>query len=198
MLTIFAIVSALLVVASMPPYLIDIFKGKTKPERASWLIWTVLGAVALVSNYELAVTWSLLFIGIDVLYCTVVLALSFGRGAWGWTKLDKAALVIAAVGIVFALIFRQPVLAIWGVIAADIAGTVLTYAKTYQSPESETTISWVLTGSAAIFSALAVGRAEFGLLLYPVYIALANFVILIAQATGRARLAQHEEIRGYS
>lgn len=194
MLTIFAIVSALLVVASMPPYLIDIFKGKTKPERASWLIWAVLGAIALVSDYKLGVTWSLLFIGFDVLYCVVVLMLSFGRGAWGWTTLDKAALVIAAIGITFALIFRQPVLAIWGVIAADIAGTVLTYAKTYKDPESETTISWVLTGSAAIFSALAVGRAEFGLLLYPIYIALANFVILIAQATGRARLAQHAEI----
>jgi hypothetical protein len=194
MLAIFAIISALLVLASMPPYLIDMFKGKTKPERASWLIWAVLGAIAFVSDYSLGVTWSLVFIGIDLLYCFVVLALSIGRGAWGWKTIDKVALAVAAIGIVFSLIFRQPILALLGVIVADIAGTILTFAKTFHHPESETTISWVLTGSAAVFSALAVGRLDFGLLIYPIYIALANYVILLAQIAGRSKLNRYAEI----
>lgn len=188
MLEAFAIISAILVLASMPPYIIDIIKGKTKPERASWAIWSGLGIIAFVSSINLSAVWSLVFIGLDGAYNLLVFTLSLKNGAWGWTLLDKVAVAIAAIGVILSLILDQPLLALLGVVLADVAGTVLTFIKTFQEPESETTISWFLTGSAAVFSTLAVGKLDFALLLYPAYIAFANYIILVAQAGGRLRL----------
>lgn len=50
---IFSIVSALIILAGAPPYLRDIMRGKTKPERATWFIWAMLGIIAFSAQATL-------------------------------------------------------------------------------------------------------------------------------------------------
>lgn len=47
---IFGYLSGVLALIAFFPYYRDIFRGKTKPERASWLIWGILDLVALFSQ----------------------------------------------------------------------------------------------------------------------------------------------------
>ncbi len=184
MLQLFALISAVLVLIGIPPYIRDMLRGVTKPERATWFILSVLGVIAFGSQVALGGTWSLVFSGLDALATLMVFALSIRYGVGGWTTLDKIALLIAAAGVLIACIAREPIIALAGVILADISGTFLTVIKTYIEPSSETTITWLLTGTAALFGILAVGKTDPGLLLYPLYLMMANYVIPITQWLG--------------
>jgi len=185
MAEIFGIVAGLMLLAGAPPYFIDILKGKTKPERATWFIWSVLGVIAFFSQLSLGAHWSLLFAGIDALGSILVFGLSLKYGVGGWTKIDKIALVIAGIGVFVSLASHQPVAALVGAVLADLSGAVLTIRKTYLDPDSETTITWLFIGTSALLGSLSVGKWSFGLLLYPVYLSVGSYGVLVAQWLGK-------------
>lgn len=186
MFQLLAVLSVLMFLAAAPPYILDTVHGKTKPERATWLIYSILNIVAFVSQINLGGGWSLVFLGLDTLGSMIVLGLSLRFGVGGWTVLDRAALAIALVGVIVAVFVHQPVVAILGVILADISGTVLTIRKTFLAPASETTISWLLSGTSAVTGILSVGKFDIALLLYPTYLMLANYAVPATQVIGRA------------
>jgi hypothetical protein len=193
MAKIFAIIVALMMLLGAPPYFKDILRGKTKPERATWFIWSLLGIIAFISQLKLHGGWSLVFVGLDALGNLLVFGLSFRFGHGGWTRLDKVALAIALAGVLVSLHYHQPVIALTGVILADFSGAVLTIVKTFKAPETETTITWLLVGTASLLGALSVGKLDWSLLLYPLYLALANYAVIAAQVLGRT--SRHEKVK---
>lgn len=180
----FAVLSALLIVAAAPPYIVDTLRHKTKPERITWLIFSVLGIIAFISQLSLGASWSLLFSGLDTSASIMVFCLSIKFGVGGYTKLDVAALSIASLGAIIAIVVKQPIISLLGVIIADLSGMALTVRKVLSNPESETAISWLLVGTASLCGILIVGRFSFGLLLYPVYLLAANYAVPVVQLVG--------------
>lgn len=180
----FAFASGLILLAGAPPYLIDILKGKTKPQRATWFIWSVLGVIAFISQLRLDGGWSLVFVGLDGLGSLLVFLLSLKFGTGGWARLDRLALVIALIGVGLSFVIKQPVLALLGVVLADLSGAVLTVLKTFRHPESETAITWFFVGTASLLGVFSVGKLNLGLLIYPAYLTLANYGVLAAQGLG--------------
>lgn len=174
-----------------PPYVIDTLKGKTKPERATWFIWSVLGVIAFVAQFRLGATLSLLFTGLDAFGSISVFLLSLHYGVGGWTKLDKIALAVAGFGVFAALLGRKPLFAIIGVLLADASGSILTIRKAFFMPDTETTISWWLVSVGALCSVLLVRSWDISLLLYPTYLFVVNGSVPCSQALGRWR-AKHQ------
>jgi hypothetical protein len=181
LLKIFAALSVILSLASGPLYFLDIIKRRTKPQRATWLIISVISIVAFVAQFQLGAKLSLLFTGLDALGSTATFILSLWYGSGKWSTHDKIALAIATAGIVISVIARAPLLALCGAILADISGATLTIIKTYQHPETENTLSWLLIGTASVFGALAVGKLNASLLLFPIYLAVIEYAIPFTQ-----------------
>ncbi len=187
----FAILSVVLSLAAVPPYYIAILHGETKPERATWVIFSVLNLTALVSQVYLGATWSLAFLGADTLNSLGVLALAVKFGVGGWTRLDRLALAVATVGVIISILARQPVIALLGAVLADFSGTSLTIRKAFRAPGSEALISWLLSGSSALCGLLSVGKWDAALLLYPAYLVFANYAIPVAQWVGSVYWRSH-------
>lgn len=122
----------------------------------------------------------------DLLDVLIVFGFSIHYGVGGWMRLDKIALVIAAIGVAVSFAANQPLIALLGVILAELAGTWLTIYKVYLMPESETAITWILVGTASMFGTLAVGRLQFNLMVYPIYVVAANYGVALAQKLGRS------------
>ncbi len=181
---IFVVISAILILVAAPPYIIDTIKGKTRPERVTWLIFSILGLIAFISQITLGASWSLVFSGLDTSASILVFGLSIKYGVGGHTTLDTAALVIAGIGVVIAVLAKEPIISLLGVILADVSGTILTVKKTYLNPDSETTITWLLVGTAALFGVLTVGKFSFDILLYPFYLMIANYAVPVTQLIG--------------
>jgi hypothetical protein len=180
----FTAVSIGCVLAASPPYIIDTIRGKTRPERATWLIFAILGVIAVVSQLAAGATWSVIFTVVDSLAGVVVLGLSVRYGVGGWTLQDRIALVIAGVGVGLALTLKNPLYSILGVILADASGMVLTLRKAYNDPGSETSISWLLSGIGGFAAVLVVNRLSLDQLLYPIYLAAANCGVVVCQYFG--------------
>jgi hypothetical protein len=188
MLPVFGYISAVLSLLMVVPYIRDIFVAGTKPERASWFIWTVLGFIAFFSQSAKGATDSLWLTGGQTLAVLIVFLLSIKYGVGGLTKRDTRALIAAGIGLVLWYITKEAAWALLIVIAVDSAGTILTVLKSYEDPESETLITWIISGTSGIFGALAVGALHPILLAYPAYIIIANYTIVAAMLLGRRKL----------
>jgi len=179
--------SAVAMLWSFIPYIRDIFKGKTKPERASWLIWAILGAILFFSQLAKGASYSLFMPaaqGIGDLFI-FVLAIKYGMG--GFLKRDIIALTGASVGLFLWYLTREATVALLIAVFIDATGATLTVIKSYEHPTSETISNWVLGVFAGLLSCIAVGNYNLILLIFPVYVCLACLSVLTAISLGFRR-----------
>ena len=176
--------SAVAMLWSFVPYIRDILKGKTKPERASWFIWSVLGAISFFSLFAKGATYSLFLPGAQGLGDLFVFALVIKYGMGGFMKRDIIALICAAAGLFLWYLTKEPAVALFIAIFIDATGTALTAIKSYEHPASETISNWVLVSIGGFFSCIAVGSYNLILLAFPFYIFLAGLSVLIAIKLG--------------
>ncbi len=151
MLQIFGYLSAVLSIVMVIPYIIDIYKKETKPERASWLIWTVLGIIAFASQLAKGATDSLWLTTGQTLAVFFVFILSIKYGVGGLTKWDIRALIAAAIGLVIWYFTKEAAWALFIVVAIDSIGSLITVVKSYLDPETETVSTFVISGASGVF-----------------------------------------------
>lgn len=189
-LAIFGILSGIFSAISYPPYIIAIFKGTAKPERASWLIWSVLTAMGFFTQLAVGATHSLWLPGIQGIGVIIVFLLSIRYGFGGLLKRDVVTLIAAAVTLLIWYFTNNAVMAVYLTVLIDAMGAWLTVVKAYEHPKSETLITWALSGIGGFFGLLAVGVYDLPILAYPFYIFICNFAVVVAILLGRKKLAK--------
>lgn len=184
--------SGIIIILSHVPYIRDIILHTTKPERASWFIWLVLGSIAFFSQLAEGATSSLWLNAFDTLgvLITFILAIKFGVG--GLNKRDVIALIAAGIGLILWYLTRHASIALIIAILIDASGTTLTVIKAYEDPGSETLLAWLGFALAGILATISVGKLNSILLLYPFYIFLANFSVAVAMFLGKKNYNKYE------
>lgn len=192
MLAAFGIASGVLQMIAIVPYLRDVLAGTTQPQRGTWLIWTVLSVTVLASQWADGGTWSLLVVAAQVVGCAITLALAFGRGVGGTSRIELMLLGIAGAGVIAWQRTDDPTLATCAVVAADLIGLALMLPKTYREPDSETASAFAIGVGASLLALAATGLDAPSLMLYPIYLAVADSalvgVILLRRRTLRVAL----------
>jgi hypothetical protein len=166
------------------PYIRDVIGRSTRPHRGTWLIWSVLSILALTSQVADGASWSIAMVAADAALTSLIFALSIQRGVGGVSSSDATVLAIAAIGVAAWAVSSTPTVATIFVVFADTLAVGLMLPKTWRDPSSETLALYALGSLAGVLSALAVGRFDTSLLLFPVYFALAN-AFLAAVIVGR-------------
>lgn len=190
LLTLFGILSGVLSTFAYLPYIIDTARGDTKPQRASWLIWSVLGSIAFFSQVFEGATDSLWFAGVQVSGTIVVCLLSIRFGVGGFmNRRDAVIMAIAAAALLIWYLTETPAYALAITITISLLGGSVTVLKAFQAPESETISTWAISAVASACAVLAVGRFDPILLAYPVYLLTLNSAIVLAVLSGRASRA---------
>lgn len=126
---IFGYLTGVLLIIGFALYLVDIVRGKTKPERASWLIWSVLGGIAFFSQLADGATWSLVLPGIDTLIVFAIFVLSIRYGVGGLLRRDIISLVVAALGLLLWYLSREPLVALLAVLGVVLSVRILLSLK---------------------------------------------------------------------
>jgi len=164
-----AIVAGLLSVTGLVPYIRDIFRHKTKPERAMWWIYAGLFTLLFAAQWSAGAKWLLIISGTYVLSAVLIAILSLKYGNGRFHKRDGISILVALLGLVLWLVTDEPLLTILTVIVIDFAGFWLTLVKTWHAPHSETLISWQLSCVSAAISLLSIDKWTFAVASYPVY-----------------------------
>jgi hypothetical protein len=181
----FGFLTAVTLLVGFWPYVSDILKGKTKPERASWVIWAVLLAIAFFTQLAEGARWSLVMPGLDFFIVSFIFILSIKYGAGGFVRRDFIALIIAGVGLVLWAITDQPLTALLIIICIDGLAAYLTIIKTFKKPSTETLLAWIMSSASGFCTILAVNHLRFNLLVYPVFLTIADSAVIVTILLGR-------------
>ena len=153
------------------PYIVTTLKGKTKPNRATWWVWGLLGVIQLVSYYysESSLDSAIWLLACYTL-CQIFMALlSIKYGEGGWEKLDKICFAGVILSIVLWRVFNSASITLLFTIAIDIFGAVPTVAKSFYEPEKESSFSWTIFLIANSLNLVAIGSWSLRSI-YPFYL----------------------------
>jgi hypothetical protein len=167
------------------PYLLDTVRGSTRPQRMSWFVFTVMAAIASVSQFAAgASAGAWLTAGAAVGFAAVFIV-SVPHGEGGLRAADLSVLAVAAAGLLLWGTTGDPLTALLAIVAAEVAAIALTVAKAYRAPSSETPSAWVMDAAAGALTLLAVSHWTFRDVLYPVHHLIVNLSVLVAIYLGR-------------
>lgn len=168
------------------PYIVATLKGRNRPNRATWIIWTAVG-VSLLASYAAAGARETLWLSVANLVAFVaVLALSYKYGEGGWTPFDAACLFGAAFGFVLWWWFDSPLPTLFTGLFVDLVGALPTVRKVWKNPGSEDLFTWVLFVAANVLNLFALKEWNLAMASYPVYMVFVT--VLIASVISIRRL----------
>jgi len=159
------------------PYFISIFRGKTKPNRATWWIWSWLG-VLLFFSYKASGANDTLWVALVYMITpllTAILSIKYGVG--GWSKFDLICLASSIIGSLLWYVSGSPVIALLLFLLIDLCGTLPTIRKTYYHPEQENRLGWSIMVTANFINIFA-GEMKFSIVVYPIYMVIIGGAIL--------------------
>jgi hypothetical protein len=160
------------------PYVYSIIKGETQPNRATWIIWALVGTILAFSYHQEGdpnTIWLPLSYAVGP-FVIAVLSLFYGEG--GFKKLDIFCFAAAIIGLIPFLYSGDALLTLYIYIFIDLAGALPTFVKVYKDPLSEDILSWLffLTGNALNLLAIEKwNEAAF----YPIYLLLMSDAVII-------------------
>lgn len=134
--------AGLLMMAGFVPYIWAILRKEAKPAKASWVIWATLDTITLAGMIAKGSVNGQLIGAIIGAYITVGLALKFGKP--GWTRLDRACLGGAVLGIALWAITANPVAGIATSCGVIFLGSIPTFVSAWEDPTRENTLAWTL------------------------------------------------------
>ncbi|HTJ73335.1 MAG TPA: hypothetical protein VL481_01960 [Verrucomicrobiae bacterium] len=170
------------------PYIRDILKGTTKPDRASWLIWLLEYAALFCAQLSVGTAGSLWLIGLQLLAVIAINILSYRYGTGGFTKENSLVLLSVCAVLTAWYFIRSADLTIILLIAVEASGVILTMRKVYKQPGSETLIMWALIALAGMIGVIAIGKnASLILYAYPVALIVMGLGVMGASWLGSKR-----------
>lgn len=163
------IVAAIVAMTALVPYVRSILAGRTRPSRASWFIWTVVG-LALAMSYRASGATATFWVAVAYFFIPlIVFLLSIRYGDRGASRLDWFCLAGALFGLLMWWWLRSAPVALYINIAVDCLGSLPTVRKAFLDPASEDRLAWVIAFLANAINLLAIDRWEPSISLYPVY-----------------------------
>jgi len=169
-------------------YIRSIVKGESKPNRVTWWIWTFMGLVLAVSYYysgAVNTIWAPIVEFIGPLIISL-LAIKYGEGGVR-DKTDLLCLAGGILSIILWIIFNSPVVALVTNLVIDAFALVPTIKKSYLRPDGENFWAWFGTGMGDTINLFAIEKRTFGVIAYPVYMLLADVIIIVILFFGKIK-----------
>ena len=175
----FVILGAIIATAGGLSYLIDTLKGKVKPNRVSYLLWSIAPLIAFFAEIQQGVgIQSLMTFIVGFLPLTVFIASFVNKNAeWKLTSFDVTCGVLSVVGLVLWFITKSGNIAIMFSILADGLAALPTIVKAFTYPETESAWPYFTSTISAGLTLLTIQVWDFATYAFPLYILLVTIVI---------------------
>ena len=174
------------------PYVLSIFKGRTKPSRVSWWIWTLLGTVNFASYWQSGAIETMWVHGIIVVGPFTIALLSVRHGMGGSSRLDRFTLVGCALSLVLWGTTGSAALGLFFNLLVDSIAAIPTVSKAWKQPETENLPAWLISLLGYGINLLAIKVWTPFAASYPVYLVVLTIVIIGAILLGRRQKTPRE------
>jgi len=177
----FIIVGTLIGASGSIAYLIDTVKGKIKPNRVSFLLWSIAPIIAFFAQISQGVGLeALMTFSTGFLPLTVFLASFVNKQAkWRITGFDMVCGILSLLGLVLWMITKMGNVAIIFSIVADGFAAIPTIVKAYKYPHTELAWPWIATVFGIILTLFTLSTFTFANCGFILYILVVNTLIFI-------------------
>lgn len=162
-------------------YVRSMFRGGAKPNRVSWLMWSIAPLIATAAAVNSGVGWAVLPVfmsGFGPLL--VFIASFFTKASWKLSSFDYACGLLSGLALVLWQVTANPNIAIILAIASDGLATVPTIVKGWSHPETESPWPFIV-GFFAPMTSFAVARIwSLSAVGFSAYLTVVNFMMIIS------------------
>ena len=175
----FVILGAIIAAAGSLSYLIDTLKGKVKPNRVSFLLWSLAPLIAFFAEIKQDVgIQALMTFVVGFLPLTIFIASFVNKKAeWKLTGFDLMCGALSIVGLVLWYITKSGDIAIIFSILADGLAALPTVVKSFNYPETESAWPYFASTISGILTLLTIKVWNLANIGFPLYIILITLVI---------------------
>jgi hypothetical protein len=162
-------------------YAFDTLRGKIKPNRVSFLLWSLFPLIAFAAELKQGVGISSLLVLSQAVLPLLVFIASFvnKQSEWKLTRFDLFCGLLSLIGLALWLVTRVGNIAIVFSIMADGMAAVPTIRKAYLYPETEVAWPWAATALGVVITLLTLKSWTFAAYGFLVYLLAANLTIAV-------------------
>jgi len=172
-------------------YLVETIRGKTKPNRVTWLLWGLFPMIIFVAQRAQGVeglSWASFAAGFTPFL--ILLASFINKEAYWKTESRDYVLMGAAIaGIVLWALTDDPNLAIVFSLVADIFAGLPTFIKAYRYPETESWVAYAISTFGFGLSILAIQTYSFETSAFVIYLFAMNGLLAIFSSRKKQALS---------
>jgi hypothetical protein len=165
------LISGLFLIGGYIPYIWEVLRKTSVPNRASWFIWSLSTAIILFGVKETG-THEAIWVPIaDALGCFIIFAFSIKWGVGGWSFTDRISLFICLMSLVVLWLTGNALIALVMNLFIYISGYISTIKKEIDTPGVESKTAWTIFFIGVVLNLVTVmiGTDQgFAVWLYPI------------------------------
>jgi len=169
-------------------YIKDIFRGKAKPNRVSWIFWTIAPFVGVYVGYKSGVNVPLLISTFTAGFIPflILIATFFSKDSyWQTTKFDILCGVVSFIAIIIWIITKNGAVSITFAVLADLFASIPTVIKSWKYSETENIAPFSFGILNQIITFLIITNFSYLNLAFPIYLILINIIIILGIKRGQ-------------
>jgi len=191
----FVILGALISLGTVMVYVRDTIRGRTQPNRVTWLLWSLAPMLAFAAELNAHVGLSALMtfsVGFNPL---LVLVASFvnPQASWRIGRFDYLCGALSLAGTGAWLLTSDTTVALVAAIAADALAALPTVRKSITSPRTESRVIYLGGIINASIALLVVRRLDGAHIAFPVYILVVNLALTLILVRGSRKLGHAQD-----
>jgi hypothetical protein len=179
--TSFIIIAALINLLGGISYVWETLKGRTKPNRVTWFLWSLAPMIAVAAQLSSGIGWSTLLVFMTGFSPLLVFITSFynPQAYWQLSRLDYICGILSILGLALWAFTQNPVHAVIFSILADGLAAMPTLLKSYTHPETEDANAFILSAIGSAIALFTIKQHSFMASGFTIYILVLTIVLSI-------------------
>jgi len=175
----FTIIGALTSATGAAAYLIDTLKGKVKPNKVSFLLWSIAPFIAFAAQIKQGVGLESLMTFSTGFFPLVIFIAAFlnKKAEWKINKFDLLCGFLSVIGLILWIITKVGNIAIIFSILADGLAALPTIVKAYKYPDTELAWPWIATSLGVVLTLLTISHLNFANSGFIIYIFIVDTLV---------------------
>jgi hypothetical protein len=163
-------------------YIRSMFRGGAKPNRISWIMWSIAPFIATAAAISNGVGWAALPVFMSGISPFMIFTASFAtkKAYWKLASFDYACGVLSGLALVLWYVTKDPNAAIIFAIASDGLASIPTLTKSWNHPETESAWPYIVGVFNALTSFGAAKNWTFSALAFPAYLTIINIMLFFS------------------
>jgi|GEM_PF-144610 len=173
----------------------EVIKGNAKPNRITWLLWSIAPMIATAAGLVSGAGWAVLPVFMSGFGPLLIFVLSLfnKQSYWKLEPFDYLCGFFSLLALILWAITKEPMIAIFFAIVSDFFAGVPTLIKSWKHPETENVTVYFTGALSALTSFAAIKIWGFSELAFPIYLILMDSALVFSIIYKHRVLSREED-----